>query len=58
VALIALTLGGFVASNFYVNQIEAHNQLAQRKATQALDAKIQQATFNLNPFPAAHYKLF
>jgi len=53
VALIALTLGGFVASNFYVNQIEAHNQLAQRKATQALDAKIQQATFNLNPFPAA-----
>ena len=53
VALVALTLGGFVASNFYVNQIEAHNQLAQRKATQALDAKIQQATFNLNPFPAA-----
>ncbi|WP_396602668.1 SPOR domain-containing protein [Algibacter sp. R77976] len=52
VALIALTLGGFVASNYYVNQIEAHNQLAQRKATQELDSKIQQATFNLNPLPA------
>jgi cell division protein FtsN len=52
VALIALTLGGFGASKYYVDQIEAHNQLAQRKATQQLDNKIQQATFNLNPFPA------
>jgi len=52
VALIALTLGGFGASNFYVNQIETHNQLAQEEATQQLDTKIQQATFNLNPLPA------
>ena len=52
VALIALTLGGFGASKYYVNQIEAHNQIAQRKATQKLETKIQQATFNLNPFPA------
>ncbi|WP_339895328.1 SPOR domain-containing protein [uncultured Algibacter sp.] len=52
VALIALTLGGFGASKYYVNQIETHNQLAQEQATQALDTKIQQATFNLNPFPA------
>jgi len=52
VALIALTIGGFAASNFYVNQIEEHNQLAQEEAAQKLDAKIQQATFNLNPFPA------
>ncbi|MFI1744798.1 SPOR domain-containing protein [Thalassobellus sediminis] len=52
VALIALTIGGFAASNYYVNQIEEHNQLAQEEATQQLDAKIQQATFNLNPFPA------
>jgi len=52
VALIALTLGGFGASKFYVNQIETHNQLAQEQATQELDSKIQQATFNLNPFPA------
>ncbi|MCF7559644.1 SPOR domain-containing protein [Sabulilitoribacter multivorans] len=52
VALIALTLGGLVASNFYVNQIEQHNQLAQEEAAQQLDTKIQQATFNLNPLPA------
>lgn len=52
VALIALTLGGLAASNFYVNQIEQHNQLAQEEATQQLDTKIQQATFNLNPLPA------
>jgi len=52
IALIALTLGGFGASKFYVNQIETHNQLAQEQAIQELDTKIQQATFNLNPFPA------
>jgi len=32
VAVIALTLGGYVASNYYVNQIETHNQLAQEEA--------------------------
>lgn len=52
VALVALTLGGFVASNYYINQIETHNQLAQEEATKQLDTKIQQATFNLNPLPA------
>ena len=52
VALIALTLGGFVASNFYTNKIEQHNQIAQEEATKLLDTKIQQATFNLNPLPA------
>lgn len=52
VALVALTLGGLVASNYYVKQIEAHNQLAQRKATQQLETKIQQATFSLNALPA------
>ncbi|MFV9549543.1 SPOR domain-containing protein [Algibacter sp. PT7-4] len=52
VALIALTLGGFGASKYYVNQVETHNQLAQEQATQELDTKIQQATFNLNPLPA------
>ncbi|PWH83843.1 SPOR domain-containing protein [Algibacter marinivivus] len=52
VALIALTLGGFGASKFYVDQIEEHNQLAQKQATQELDTKIQQATFSLNPLPA------
>src|SRR5690606_4877096 len=52
VALIALTIGGFAASNYYVNQIEAYNQVAQKEAAQQLDAKIQQATFNLNSLPA------
>ncbi|WP_027138156.1 HU domain-containing protein [Gaetbulibacter saemankumensis] len=52
VAVIALTLGGLVASNFYVNQIEEHNQLAQEEATKQLDTQIQQATFSLNPLPA------
>lgn len=51
VALIALTLGGWGVSNFYINQIEQHNQLAQEEATQQLDTKIQQATFNLNALP-------
>ena len=52
IALIALTLGGFGASKFYVDQIETHNQLAQEEATKLLDTKIQQATFSLNPLPA------
>ncbi|MFG6685395.1 SPOR domain-containing protein [Mariniflexile sp. HNIBRBA6329] len=52
VALIALTVGGLVSSKYYVEQIEQHNQLAQEKAFQQLDAKIEQATFNLNPLPA------
>ncbi|OEK06143.1 sporulation protein [Flavivirga aquatica] len=52
VVLIALTMGGFAASNAYVNQVEEHNQLAQEKATKQLDTKIQQATFSLNPLPA------
>lgn len=52
VALIALTLGGLVASNVYKNNIETYNQLAQEEATQQLDNKIQQATFNLSTLPA------
>jgi len=52
VALIALTLGGFGASKYYVDTIEAHNQLAQEQATQQLETKIQEATFSLNPLPA------
>ncbi|MFL1010636.1 HU domain-containing protein [Flavisericum labens] len=52
IALIALTLGGVAASNFYVNKIEEHNQLAQEEAAKQLENKIQQATFSLNPLPA------
>lgn len=54
VALIALTAGGFVASNYYLNKIETHNQLAQEEANEQLDAKVQEATFIIqNPLPAA-----
>ena len=54
VALIALTAGGFVVSNYYVNQIETHNQSAQKEANTQLDAKVQEATFIIeNPLPAA-----
>lgn len=52
VGLIALTLGGLGASKYHVDQIESHNQLAQEQATQALETKIQEATFSLNPIPA------
>jgi len=52
IALIALTIGGFTASNYYVNQIEAHNQLALEEANEQLEQKIQKATFVIdNPLP-------
>jgi cell division protein FtsN len=54
ITVIALTLGGFTASNYYINQIEAQNQMAQEEANQQLDAKVQEATFVIsNPLPAA-----
>ncbi|MBD0831168.1 HU domain-containing protein [Aestuariibaculum sediminum] len=53
VAVVALTISGFIGSNFYANEIEQHNQMAQQEATKQLDNKIQQATFSLNPLPAA-----
>ena len=53
IAVIALGLGGFTASNYYLNQIETHNQMAQEEANQQLDAKVQEATFVIsNPLPA------
>ncbi len=58
VAVIALTLGGFVASNYYVKQIETHNQIAQEEAFQQLDNKIQQATFVIdNPLPSITFNV-
>lgn len=53
VGLIALTIGGFAASNYYVDQIEAHNQLAQEEANTQMESRIQEATFVINnPLPA------
>ena len=54
VALIALTLGGFITSRYYNDQVEVHNQMAQEDANELLDTKIQEATFVIdNPLPAA-----
>ncbi|MBE9490831.1 MAG: SPOR domain-containing protein [Bacteroidetes bacterium] len=53
IAFIALTLGGLVSSNYYINRIETHNQLAQEEANYQLENKIQEATFIIdNPLPA------
>ena len=53
IALIALTVGGFGASRYYMGQIEDHNQMAQEAANQQLDVKVQEATFVIdNPLPA------
>jgi hypothetical protein len=52
VAFLALTLGGYLASNYYIGEIEQHNQLAQEEANIQLDNKIQEATFIINnPLP-------
>ena len=53
IALIALTIGSFGASKYYIGQIESHNQLAQEDAHEQLEQRIQQATFIIdNPLPA------
>jgi len=53
IAVIALGLGGFMGSHYYINQIEAQNQLAQEEANKQLESKIQEATFVIdNPLPA------
>ena len=58
VGLLFLTAGGFVASNYYGNQIDNHNQIAQEEAIEQLDAKVQEATFIIDsPLPAATLKV-
>jgi len=53
VALVFLTLGGLASSQYYVSQVETHNQMAEQEAQQALEQKIQEATFVIeNPLPA------
>ena len=53
VAVIMLGLGGFMASNAYMQYIEKENIAAQEKARIALDNQIQAATFLVNtPLPA------
>lgn len=53
VAVIALGLGGVLTSNYYLGQIEQHNQMAVEEAQEQLEDKIQEATFIIdNPLPA------
>ncbi|MFK7834383.1 MAG: SPOR domain-containing protein [Winogradskyella sp.] len=57
-AVLFLGVGGFVATAYYNNSIESHNQLAQEEANEQLDAKVQEATFVIsNPLPAATLSL-
>jgi len=52
IAVLALTLGGFVTSNHYLNKIENHNKIAEKQAQEQLNKKIQEATFVINnPLP-------
>ncbi|MBT8253813.1 MAG: SPOR domain-containing protein [Bacteroidia bacterium] len=52
VAVIALSLGGLISSNYYLNQIERHNELAAEEAQKELESRIQEATFVIeNPLP-------
>ncbi len=53
VALLALTIGSFGVSQYYVHQIESYNQMAQEEANKQIENKIQEATFIIdNPLPA------
>lgn len=52
VAVVMLGLGGFFGSNAYMQHIEQQNILAQEEANNALDTKIQEATFVVSsPLP-------
>jgi len=58
VAIIALSLGGLAVSNYYVNQIESHNVLAQEEANTQIANKIQEATFIIdNPLPTVTFNV-
>ena len=52
VAVLALALGGFISSNYYLGQIEQQNQMAEESAQEQLESKIQEATFVIDsPLP-------
>lgn len=53
IAVTFIALGGLGASNYYVNQIEQHNQLAQQEANTQIENRVQKATFIIdNPLPS------
>jgi len=57
-AVIVLGLSGFGVYNHLNNNVETHNQIAQEEANNAIDNKIQEATFFIsNPLPAATFSV-
>jgi len=58
IAVLALTLGGWFSSNYYLGQIEQHNQLAQEEANKQIENRVQEATFVIdNPLPAINFNV-
>lgn len=58
IGLIALLIGGIPGSKLYLNHIESENQIAHEEASDAIDRKIQEATFVLSsPIPSATLKV-
>lgn len=52
VAILALTLGGVMTSNYYLGEIDSHNRMAEATAQEQLEEKIQEATFIIDtPLP-------
>lgn len=52
IGLVALTLAGLGASQYHINQVQEHNELAQDEANKQLEQQIQQATFVIDsPLP-------
>ena len=57
-AVLLIGLGGLGVATYHSNSVENHNQLAQEKANEQLDVKVQEATFVIsNPLPAATLSL-
>ena len=58
VAILALTMGGWLTSNYYLDQIESHNLAAQQEADKVIQNKVQEATFVIdNPLPTVTFKV-
>tara|TARA_R110002012_G_scaffold39281_2_gene108732 strand:- start:26 stop:979 length:954 start_codon:yes stop_codon:yes gene_type:complete len=58
VGLVALTLGGFAGGRYYSEKIKTHNQLVMEEANEAIESKIQEATFVIsNPLPLVKFSV-
>ena len=58
IGLITLFVGGTLGIKFYSNHIQRENQISYEKAYEAVDRKIQEATFFLpSPIPTATFHI-